>query len=323
MTDLTLDLFPIWFVRAFALAWGLIWGSFLNVVIYRVPRDMSVVHPPSHCPACGAKVRAFDNIPVLAFLFLRGRARCCKAKLSPRYVVVELIGGVLSLAILEALVLNQPEGTTLGRQLAIYGADFTLAMALVAAAFIDLEHMYLPDPITIGGTVLGVFTASLRGLSFEASLLGAALGFALVWLPFVVGYKALRGRPGMGLGDAKLLALAGAWFGAPGAVVVLCAGALQGTLVTIGLLLTGRGLDEPEAVKEEREALKKEVEAMTAEERAEVEKELENDPLAEEAEEGLGKARIAFGPFLVLATLEYLLAGDRALSAYLRWVGLA
>lgn len=323
MTELALTDFPLWFVRGFALCWGLIWGSFLNVVIYRVPRGMSVVRPPSHCPACGKPVRPWDNVPVLAFLFLRGKARCCGAKLSPRYVMVELIGGVLSLAILEAIVLRLPEGTSMGHSLAVYSADFALAMALVAAAFIDLEHMYLPDGVTIGGAILGVATASLRGLELTEALIGAAVGFGIVWLPFVVGYRVLRGRAGMGMGDAKLLALAGAWFGPIGAVVVLCVGALQGTLVTIALLLAGKRIDEPEAVRAEREALRAELDAMGPEERAAAEKELADDPLAEEAGEGLGQARIAFGPFLVLATLEYLLVGDVALGAYLVWAGLA
>lgn len=105
-------------------------------------------------------------------------------------------------------------------------------------------------------------------------------------------------------------------------MIVLCAGALQGTLVTIGLLLTRGRMNEPDAVREEREALRAELEAMTPEERAEAEKELENDPLAEEAAAGIGQTRIAFGPFLVLAALEYLLVGDLVLGAYLTWVGL-
>src|SRR3954462_12959236 len=114
---------PIWFVRAFAIAMGLAWGSFLNVVISRVPRGMSVVRPPSHCPACGKPVRAFDNVPVLGYLLLRGRARCCGAKMSPRYVIVELIGGALSLAIVEAVLRNLPGDVTLARASAIYVAD--------------------------------------------------------------------------------------------------------------------------------------------------------------------------------------------------------
>ena len=89
---------PLWFLRGLTIAFGLIWGSFLNVVIYRVPREMSVAFPASHCPACGKPVRAFDNLPVLSYVILRGKARCCQASLSVRYPLVELIGGALSLA---------------------------------------------------------------------------------------------------------------------------------------------------------------------------------------------------------------------------------
>src|SRR5579872_3743046 len=97
-------------------------------------------------------------------------------------------------------------------------ADLALSLGLVAAAFIDAEHMYLPDGITIGGTILGVATATLRGLDLSTSLVGAAVGFVGVWLPFVVLYTRLRGQQGMGLGDAKLTMLAGAWFGWQGAL---------------------------------------------------------------------------------------------------------
>src|SRR5579862_3403098 len=90
-----------WLVRGFAFAWGYLWGSFLNVVIYRVPRGLSVVRPASACPACGAPVRAYDNVPVVSWLALQGRARCCGASISPRYAVVEVLGGVLSVGMLE------------------------------------------------------------------------------------------------------------------------------------------------------------------------------------------------------------------------------
>jgi len=312
--------FPLWFLRAFAVAFGLVWGSFLNVVIYRVPREMSVVHPGSRCPACGTPIRPWDNIPVLGYLLLGGKARCCKAKLSPRYPLVEAIGGVLSLAILEAVLLRMEPSPTIGRALAIYTADLALALGLVAASFIDLEHMYLPDTITIGGAVLGVATASFRDLGYVESLVGAAAGFGMVWLPFVVIYPRIRGKVGMGLGDAKLLMLAGAWFGWGGALFVLCAGAVQGTLVAIGTLLVQGKIEEPEAVRREREELQKELEAMSPEERAEAEKELADDPLAEEAEDGFGQARIAFGPFLALATIECLLFGRDLLGAYFAWI---
>jgi leader peptidase (prepilin peptidase)/N-methyltransferase len=315
----TLDDFPPLFLRVFAVAFGLIWGSFLNVVIYRVPRGMSVVRPASHCPACGKPIRAWQNVPVLGYLLLRGKARCCGARLSPRYPLVEAIGGVLSLAILEMIVFRLGPETPILRAVAIYVADLALALGLTAAAFIDLEHMILPDAITISGTVLGVATASLRGMRFYEALIGALAGFLVVWLPFVVIYPRIRGKVGMGLGDAKLLMLAGAWFGWPGALFVMGAGAVQGT-VAVALMLLFRGkIEDPEAVRREREEIRAELAAMSPEDRAEAEKELAEDPLAEEAGEGLGQARMAFGPFLVLATIECLFVGHDLSGAYLAW----
>jgi leader peptidase (prepilin peptidase) / N-methyltransferase len=140
-----------WLVRALAGVWGCVWGSFVNVVIHRVPRELSVVRPGSHCPACGTPLRAIDNVPVLSWLLLRGRARCCGARISPRYVVVELLGGLLALAVLEVVVRSLADDTTVAHAAALFFADFALAMALLAAAFIDAEHMYLPDAVTIGG----------------------------------------------------------------------------------------------------------------------------------------------------------------------------
>ncbi len=315
-----LDDFPPWFFRVFAAAFGLIWGSFLNVVIYRVPRGKSVVRPGSSCPACGKPIRAWHNIPLLGYLVLRGKAHCCGVKLSPRYPLVEAIGGILAIAILEAVVFRLGPTTTVARGLAVFVADLALVLALTAAAFIDLEHMYLPDTITMGGAVLGLATSSFRGLSFLDSLLGAAVGFGIVWLPFNVLYSKIRGKVGMGMGDAKLLALAGAWFGWGGALFVLGAGAIQGTIATIGVLLFRGKIEEPEAVRREREEIQKELSAMSPEERAEAEKELAEDPLAEEAGEGVGQARIAFGPFLILATIECLLLGRDVLGSYLAWI---
>lgn len=321
MPEVLGDLPPI-VLRLYAVLFGLVWGSFLNVVIYRVPRGMSVVRPASHCPGCGKPIRARDNIPVFGYLWLRGRARCCGVKLSPRYPLVEAIGGVLSLAILEVLVLPLGADTSLARAGAVYVADLALVLGLVAGAFIDLEHMVLPDTITIGGAVLGLATSSLRGMTFKESLIGAAVGFVTIWLPFVVIYPRIRGKVGMGLGDAKLLMLAGAWFGWSGALFVLGAGAMQGTLGAIAMLLFRGKIEEPEAVKQEREEIRKELEAMSPEERAEAEKELAEDPLAEEAGEGLGQARIAFGPFLALAILEALFVGRETIASYFAWTEL-
>lgn len=335
---------PLGLLRGAIFVFGLLWGSFLNVVIYRVPRELSVVRPASHCPACETPIAPWDNIPILSYVLLRGRARCCGARMSPRYPIVELIGGVLSLAIFEVFVLGLPGSTSVGRAAAIYGADFAFCMGLVAAAFIDAEHMFLPDPITLGGIVLGVFTATLRGLPFTDSLLGAAAGFVGVWVPFIFLYKGLLGRTGMGLGDAKLLALAGAWFGWPGAVFTLFAGAVQGTLYTAITHVLGIEPKLPDAVLEEIAELEKAAAAGDEE----AKKALAEDPLTEDEnnpfiirffqrllglrrdDEGGGeaggdvasaedqepapavtpRARIPFGPFLILAMLELLFAGD-------------
>jgi leader peptidase (prepilin peptidase)/N-methyltransferase len=351
--------FPIWLLRAGVILFGLLWGSFLNVVIYRVPREMSVVHPPSHCPGCGKPIAPYDNIPVFTYLLLRGRARCCGARMSPRYPMVELLGGALSLAILEAVIFRMPGSASAARALAVYGADFALCLGLVAAAFIDAEHMFLPDSVTLGGVVLGIATATLRDLPLSRALFGAGAGFVGVWLPFIFLYKGLLGRTGMGMGDAKLLALAGAWFGWEGAVFVLFAGALQGTVYAAGLKIFGIKPSLPQAVLEDIAELEK----AAAEGDEEAKKALDEDPLTENEDDafilrwlGLGakkapdpkpegeapeapktegeapeapeaptadaplpeddeadeppRARIPFGPFLILACLELLFAGD-------------
>jgi leader peptidase (prepilin peptidase) / N-methyltransferase len=198
----------------------------------------------------------------------------------------------------------------------VFLADFGLAMALTAAAFIDAEHMFLPDPITIGGTVFGLATPALRGLTWTDAFVGALVGFVGVWVPFVVGYKALRGRAGMGLGDAKLLMLAGAWFGWPGAAFALFAGALQATFAAVGILWVVGRIDEPRAVRADREAL---VRAAAGGDAQAIEA-LANDPLGKPPADGFLAARLPFGPFLCLATIEWLLFGEALRS---RWPWLA
>jgi leader peptidase (prepilin peptidase)/N-methyltransferase len=306
----------LWAVRVLCFVWGCLWGSFVNVVIYRLPRDMSVVWPGSHCPHCGAPVASFDNVPILSWVLLRGRARCCQAPISSRYAAVEFLGGALGLAVAELTLVDAPAQGSVVYVVAVFLADFALAMAMLAAAFIDAAHMYLPDPITIGGTVLGLATCTLRDLTWQGSVLGAAAGFLVVWLPLVVGYKALRGRAGMGLGDAKLVMLAGAWFGWPGALFALFAGALQATLAALALFLIHGKIVEPDAVREDREVLKRSAAAGDAE----AQQALDDDPLGREPEPGLMSARLPFGPFLCLATLEWMLGGQwiREYSTWLR-----
>jgi leader peptidase (prepilin peptidase)/N-methyltransferase len=202
----------------------------------------------------------------------------------------------------------------------VYVADLALVLGLVAATFIDLEHLYIPDSITLGATVVGFATASLRPpLTFVEAGIGAVGGFLMVWLPFDLLYRKIRGRTGMAMGDAKLVMAAGAWFGIGGALCTLVMGAIQGTFFAIGsMLLTGK-VEESDAVEKERAQILAAIEALPPEERAKAEAELADDPIFDESEGAMG-ARIAFGPFLALAMLEFLFFGDTLLEHYLRWV---
>lgn len=318
LAALVLSDFPLSFLRVVVTIFGLLWGSFLNVVIYRAPRGLSVVRPPSTCPECQTLIAPYDNIPLVSWVLLRGKARCCGARISVRYPLVELMGGLLSLAIFEVLVRPLPFDTPWFRAAAVFLAYFTLALSLVAAAFIDAEHMYLPDPITLGGTVLGVVTATLRGMSLRTSVTGAIVGFVMLWLPFIVIYPRLRGRQGMGLGDAKLVMVAGAWFGWGGAFFTLMAGAIQGTLGAVAIYLTVGKIEEPEAVRADREELQK----AASEGDAEAAQILADDPLGEAPPDGLRHARLPFGPFLILAMLELLFFGERIERFYRTFVGI-
>jgi leader peptidase (prepilin peptidase) / N-methyltransferase len=293
--------FPLWFLRAFGFGMGLLWGSFLNVVIYRMPRQMSVATPPSHCPKCKTPIKPWDNIPVVSFLLMGGKARCCGVKVSPRYALVEAAGGLLALAIVETQVRALPGSTPLGQAAALFGAYFFVVLALLAAAFIDLEHMYLPNEITLGGTALGIVTATVRGYTFKQALIGAVVGFCVVYLPLNVLYKLLRGKTGMGMGDAKLLSLCGAWGGWEASVFALFAGSVIASVFTIGLRIFGVKLELPEAVQEELAELRK-----AAEEGDEEAKQiLAEDPVAEDTGDSFMGRRLPFGPFLILALFAY------------------
>jgi leader peptidase (prepilin peptidase) / N-methyltransferase len=312
---LTLADLPGPFITVVAVVLGLLFGSFLNVVIYRLPRGESLSHPGSRCPGCGKPIRFYDNIPVLGWLLLGGRARCCKVRISPRYPLIEALGGLLAWAIVRAIIFELPEETAWWRVVLVFALYLTLALGLLAASFIDLDHMYLPDPITLGGTALGLASVALRDVSLQDAAIGAAVGFTVVWLPFDFLYSKLRGLPGMGLGDAKLVMLAGAWFGWQGALFALLGGAVQASFTALAVYLARGKLEEPEAVIRERQELRALLESTEGEARAELEREIARDPLAFEPEAGLGKARLAFGPFLALATIEYMLFGDVIMQA--------
>lgn len=298
--------FPPWFLCTFGVSLGLLFGSFLNVVIYRLPRGQSVVSPPSTCPGCGARIAPWNNVPVLSWLVLRGKAACCGTPINARYPLVEAIGGLLGLAVYQFVDAGMSLDAPFWLGGTLFAAYLALCLGLVAAVFIDLEFMLLPDSITFGGAALGLLTAPWRELPWQDALLGAAVGFAIVWVPFIWLYRLVRGMSGMGQGDAKLLMLAGTWFGWPGVLFALVAGAVQGTLAAIAVYAVAGKIDEPVAVKAERDQIRAELETMTPEERAKLEAELEDDPLMSEPQTGLARARIPFGPFLIFGILEYL-----------------
>jgi leader peptidase (prepilin peptidase)/N-methyltransferase len=306
---------PVWFVRLLALALGATWGSFFNVAIYRWPREMSVINPPSHCPACGAPVRWYLNVPILGYVFLRGRAGCCGAKMSPRYVWVEALTAVLGLAVAERYFVNALDGSTAQSALINSALYFTFVGGLIVATFVDLEWMEIPDEVSLPGAALGLATVGLRsGPSPVSAAVGAGLGFLVVYVLFVVVYELLRGRRGMGEGDAKLLLMIGAFLGWEAVLFCLAAGSAQ------GLLVAGVATVFKIPLVPNRPDHRPEDDAGPAPAAAEGTTPTEAPGAAPEDDEDdrPGPAMMVFGPMLALAALEFLFFGDRLLE----WAGM-
>jgi leader peptidase (prepilin peptidase)/N-methyltransferase len=210
---------------------GAVVGSFLNVCIWRVPAGESVVYPPSRCPGCGARIRSADNIPLLSYLWLRGRCRSCGVRISPRYPVVEAFTGVMFAVLLSRF------GSSL-----VLGVYAAFVAALIVVTFIDLDHQIIPDAISLPGIAIGLLCAALGyGPPLLDSAIGVVLGGGSLYA-IAVGYHVLTGREGMGGGDIKLLAMIGAFLGWRGVLVTLVLGSFSGALVGITLILT-RGAD--------------------------------------------------------------------------------
>ncbi|HYP17285.1 MAG TPA: prepilin peptidase [Opitutus sp.] len=273
-----------WFFPAVAFVFGACIGSFLNVVIHRVPAGKSVVRPGSHC-ACGAPIRWHDNVPILSWFLLRGRARCCGRAYSIRYPLVELLTAALFLA---CWCLFPPAKALCG--MAFLGI-------LIAATFIDLDHLIIPDVFTIGGAVVGValsvFVPALHDQQSGvhlldslragvASLQGLLIGSALVlWIALLA--EAVLKKEAMGFGDVKFLGAIGAFCGWHGAAFAIFGGAVVGTvwfaLALAWQKLTGR--PAPAAPKAET-------------------------PEGEAAPLGFGM-HVPFGPMLAIAAALYFL----------------
>lgn len=194
--------------------------------------------------------------------------------------------------------------------------NLTMCVAIVTAAAVDLEHMILPNELTLGGGLLALATSPWRGVGLVGSLIGTAVGLALTYLPFVL-YKRLRGRSGMGLGDAKLALLAGAWLGAEGAIFVVFAGALQSAFCALIMRVLGWSFAVPASVRAELEALR----AKAAAGDEEAKSMLADDPMAADVgEPELATMRLPMGPYLVLACLEFVVARRQIVEVFNRYV---
>ncbi len=213
----------------YATVLGLITGSYLNVVIHRLPRGVSTVLPPSSCPSCGVKIRARDNVPLLSFLWLRGRCRNCGRSIGWRYPMVEAATGALFLA---CYLRFGPTWSTLVA--AVFGCS------MIALALIDLEHFILPDRITLPGIALGLLVQPLVGwVSLNWAVVGAAAGAGVI-LAMNAIWLAIRGVQGFGLGDVKMLAMIGAFLGFSGVVVTLFLAAFLGSVTGLALIARRR-----------------------------------------------------------------------------------
>jgi leader peptidase (prepilin peptidase)/N-methyltransferase len=286
-----------WFVWLVAFGWGAAWGSFFNVAIYRWPRGMSVVRPASHCPSCGAPIRAWANVPILGWLALRGKASCCGAPISPRYVLVELLAAVLCVAVAELSVVRAPPDTPLLHATIEALLYFIFAGGLLIATFVDLEWLEIPDEVSLPCSAIGLASAPFRAEpGLWSAAVGAGAGYLTVQIVFVWGYEAITGRRGMGEGDSKLMMMIGAFLGWRGALFSIVAGSLQGLVFAAFALLTGRRLAPSVG------------ERVIDGERVE--------PPEETNASRVGLLKLPFGPFLALGALEYLLAGDAILSWY-------
>jgi leader peptidase (prepilin peptidase)/N-methyltransferase len=234
---------------------GLVIGSFLNVCIYRIPRGESIVLPSSHCPACGASIRPFDNVPVLSYLWLRGRCRSCKASISLQYPVVELLNG----AAFYFCALRW------GAEPPLFLNSAFLAV-LIILVFIDYQHQILPNVLTIPGAAAGILLSPFQSRSlfldrinlslasalrpedpepavnWVGAILGALVGGGILYLVALL-YKLVRKQQGLGMGDIKMMAMVGAFLGWRLALLTIFAGSFLGSVAGVFLILfQGRNL---------------------------------------------------------------------------------
>jgi len=248
---LDLSLIPPTFIYIIAGAFGAIIGSFLNVVIHRVPREESIVFPHSRCPSCGNVIAFYDNIPVASYLVLLGKCRSCKAPISVRYPAVELLTALVFVAV------TWHDGLTVALPF-----DLIFAAALMALVFIDAEHMILPNVITYPGMIFAIVARvaipflsgaphfddlgslsqgplaiyPIWAVSLIGAIIGALIGGGSLWLMGWTWEK-LRGVEAMGLGDVKMMLMVGAYLGWRLTILTIFMGVLSGSIIGIVLMM--------------------------------------------------------------------------------------
>lgn len=217
-----LEVVPPWFLGAWLFAVGLVLGSFLNVVVHRLPRGQSVVTPRSRCPSCERRIPWHENIPVVSWVLLRGRCAGCGVRISPRYVAVELLTALLVLAAFWRFGLT-----------AALPVGILVIVLVLALVFIDWEHLLLPDAITLPATFVGLCLSWVSPFAEPAqALLGVLLG-AFVIEALNLAYKLWRGHDGMGAGDTKMMMMLGAFLGWRLGLFSLVAGSVVGVIIGV------------------------------------------------------------------------------------------
>jgi leader peptidase (prepilin peptidase) / N-methyltransferase len=314
------------FAYVVAVVLGLLFGSFANVCIYRwppsdeFPHGRSVVTPGSHCFACKAPIRWYDNVPVLAWLWLRGRCRACGAGFSARYLVVELVTGALFGVAWWMAVIAPSLFAPLDQRLIHFAVYAAFCLVMVVITFIDLDHKLILNKITIPSAVV-FYAASFLWPErhWYDGVVGAAVGYGLPWAIGEIYYRITR-REGLGLGDGMLLAVVGALLGWRGVLVSLFGGSLVGSVIGITALAIsrarGQGADETaeetgEATAEATPGGAAARETDTGEARTGEpgpEPGAETDTSAEADNPSLMRTELPFGPFLAIAALFYLFA---------------
>lgn len=210
----------------FAFLLGSVLGSFYNVLIYRLPRGESVIRPSSHCPSCGSKIRWYDNIPIISYMFLKGRCRNCSVSISFRYPLVEFMSGLLA-------VLCYLKWSVSVESVVMF-VFFSLLLIL---SFIDWDTFILPDSLNVGGLIFGLVSSFFReNFTFLDSVIGALVG-SVPFLLIYIFYKKFRNMEGIGFGDVKLMAFIGSVSGIWGVVSAVFLGSLFGLFYSVPLII--------------------------------------------------------------------------------------